>query len=200
MLLLLTLACGERDTGVLPGECDTANDTGPFQVGLIDPECICEEPSAEIGTGIDAFTSHLDGDCLQMVHGPQGGWHLPGALRAENTRNVVEIVAYAEINGERITDELTYRVQLVDEVDETCAGSFPNMFLYLTSQFIDPELKPPELVSCQEVTITMCIDDTGGNATCDELRVMVAPDPRDIELGLVGECEACPVFDSQDTG
>ena len=190
LFLMLGMACGEQDSGELP-DCDTAADTGPFQVGEIDGVCVCEDARVEIGTGMESWESHDEGACLQMVHGPHGGWHLPAALFAENTRSVVEIVAYVEVGGERMTDELTYRVQLVDNED-TCGGYFPNMFLYLTSKHIDPELAPPELIACQEAVIVMCVDDTGGNATCTEHSVIVAPDDADVENGMVAACEACP--------
>ncbi len=192
LVLLLTVACGERDSGKSESSetCDTG-DTG-IQVGVIDPECRCEESTVTIGSGVEAYEPVQDGSCLQMVHGPQGGWHLPGALLVGNTRNVVEILAWAEWQDQRITDELSYRVQLVPGELGTCEGSFPNMFLYLTSKYIDDELRPPEIIACEEVTITMCVDDTGGNASCGDLTVIVAPDPDDVTSELVAPCGLCP--------
>ena len=193
-VLILLVGCGDRDTSVDdtgPEACDPSDtaDSG-LQVGVIGGECRCEDAAITIGEGGEQYVPPVEGACLQMVHGPQGGWHLPAALLASNTRNVISIVAWAETGGVRMTDELTYRVQLVPE--DTCEGSFPNMYLYLTTKHSSPEDNPAELFSCQEVVITMCIDDTGGNAVCGERTVVVAPDPRDVEKGMVPACEACP--------
>lgn len=191
---LLLLACGERDTSdpkeTDPPSCDTSDtgDTG-LQVGVIEGACRCEDPLVAIGEGLDHFVAPVEGECLQMVHGPQGGWHLPAAVLATNTRNVVSILAWAETEGVRMTDELTYRVQLVPE--DTCEGSFPNMYLYLTAKHTGSEDNPAELFSCKEAVITMCVEDTGGNAVCGERTVLVAPDPRDVEKGMVPACEPC---------
>jgi hypothetical protein len=39
-------------------------------------------PQAELGTGELEFETIADGDPMLVVHGPQGGYHLVGAMRA----------------------------------------------------------------------------------------------------------------------
>lgn len=62
-LVLLVAACSES-----PDE--PAADAGP--------------PTLEIGTGHRDFEALSDGDSIQIVQGPQGGYHFFGSLRATN--------------------------------------------------------------------------------------------------------------------
>lgn len=195
LLNLLLIACTSS-----PGDksneseltCDTAvvGDTG-VQVGLIDPSCRCEEPTLAIGTGMESYVPVAEGADVQMVHGPQGGWHVLSAVQITHTRNVVEMQArvYDVETGAAVTGDLVYRVQLVD--DGGCVGSFPNMYLYLdVTALVDGERDtPPELLSCRQVRITVCASDTGGRELCEEKQVRVLPDPADIESGLAQACD-----------
>ncbi|MEZ4234704.1 MAG: hypothetical protein R3F59_00755 [Myxococcota bacterium] len=58
--------------GCHPGDAATG-DTAPST-----PTCGAE---VVLGTGTDAFVEVADGDPLPLVFGPQGGYHLPLALR-----------------------------------------------------------------------------------------------------------------------
>ena len=40
-----------------------------------------EEPRVEIGTGTTSFVDISDGDDVELVKGPQGGWHIDVTLR-----------------------------------------------------------------------------------------------------------------------
>ena len=187
-MLWWLLACGENDRPQDDSACPAeARDTGS-QVGVIADVCRCEEPIAEIGTGIEVYEDIVD-DTLVMVHGPQGGWHLPAALRVHNTRNVISIVARVTDvqTGIQVTEDLTYRVQVVQ--DDTCIGSYPNMFLYLWAEDLDPEATEAEAISCREVDIEMCVEDSGGRSFCETRRVFVEPDPVDVASAQAPECE-----------
>ncbi len=46
--------------------------------------CSAEDPQPawlELGAGLDAFEALDQGDSVELVHGPQGGWHVDLALR-----------------------------------------------------------------------------------------------------------------------
>lgn len=195
LLNLLLIAChsspsDKPDESVLACDTATVGDTG-VQVGIIDPICRCEAPTLAIGTGMESYEPVEEGADVQMVHGPQGGWHVLSAVQITNTRNVVEMVArvYDVETETPVTSELVYRVQLVN--DGGCVGSFPNMYLYLdVSALVDGERDtPPELLSCRQVRVSVCASDTGGRALCEEKVVRVLPDPADIESGLAQSCE-----------
>jgi len=44
--------------------------------------CAQPEPAFELGTGELEFEALADGDEILVIHGPQGGYHLLGSLRA----------------------------------------------------------------------------------------------------------------------
>lgn len=192
-LLLVLTACdaGPRGPKDSLAVCDSEveGDTG-IQVGVIDPVCRCHTPTLEIGTGIEGYEPVEEGAFIPMVHGAQGGWHLQGAARITNTRNVVQLVAqvFDVESGQAVTTELTYRLQLV--AGEACDGTVPNMILYLdTTAMADGERDtPPELLSCKEMRIVMCASDTGGREVCSEKRAIAQPDPADVESGLAQDC------------
>ena len=41
-------------------------------------------PSIEIGTGTDSFIPILDGEDIELIAGPQGGWHIEAAIRFQS--------------------------------------------------------------------------------------------------------------------
>jgi len=60
----------------------------PVAIFVTALQCLCgchgeEQQSAwlELGVGLDAFESLDPGDAVELVHGPQGGWHVDLALR-----------------------------------------------------------------------------------------------------------------------
>ena len=84
--LLKLLACPSTPQDSTPETgCDPQGEDTGIQVGTIDEACRCTDPVLEIGTGVTAFETVAPDSCLEMVHGPQGGWHLPSALRVQNT-------------------------------------------------------------------------------------------------------------------
>ena len=172
--------------GPSPGETGCSHEDTGQQIGTIDASCRCLDPELEIGVGVTAFEAM--GDEVEMVHGPQGSWHLPGALRIVNSRNIVRIqtTAWDTATGVVVAPEQNLHVQLVPE--DTCQGSYPNMFLYLETDELDAEQTTAFALSCRDVTIEMCITDTGGRDACVETTVFVQPDPQDV---LDGEAEAC---------
>jgi len=190
MFLLGLIACPGGPSDTAPddsAETCPLEDTGT-QIGLIEAECACEEPWAALGTGIEGF-EELPVEGLEMVHGPQGGWHLPAALRVGNTRNVVRIHAQVTdvLTGIPVTEELKYHVQLVAE--EGCQGSYPNMYLYLDVDDLAPGETEAVGLSCRDVVIEMCVTDTGGREFCVEETVFVLPDPTDVASAQAPECD-----------
>lgn len=58
-------------------------DDGPSDDGVDagDPADLGGEPRVEIGTGVTTFVPIEDGDDVELVNGPQGGWHVDVTLR-----------------------------------------------------------------------------------------------------------------------
>lgn len=193
-LWLLGLAC----TGKTPvtDDSDTDSqvvcDTGPsadtgFQIGVIDPICRCEDPTLVIGSGEHTWADLPEGSQLEMVHGPQGGWHMLGSAKLCNTRNVATIhFTITDNDSSVVVSDNTYRVALVTEED-SCCGYYPGMYGFLSvSDLAEGELNtPPELLACHEVTLTMETTDSGGHSQTESTIVTAIPDPDDSTI-------ACP--------
>ncbi len=191
-MLVLALACSSAgaDSGSLPG---CATDVAPgtrAPAGTLDPGCACDPPAVEAGTGVLTFAPLEDGDDLAMVHGPQGGWHLVGAVRLENFRSVVDVSVQAWIGEVPITSELTYRNVL--EPDGVCAGTLLDLYLYLDTHWLvgagEPSGTPAELMACRTATLELCALDSDGRQGCDAVDVVVQPDRTDLVSGHVSAC------------
>jgi len=66
---------------------DTNDSGADFEVGAPDPglaldsEGVFGDPWIELGTGWSVFETLTDGDPIELVAGPQGGWHVDVSLR-----------------------------------------------------------------------------------------------------------------------
>ena len=127
-------------------------DTGE-EVGDIDETCRCEVDRVEAGTGETEWVAIEDGDTLQMVHGPQDGWHLLGAVRVHATLSVVTLQgnAWDVESGQRLTTEISTRVQLYPS-DQACMGIYPDIYLYLDPSHYPKSTIPVE-VACRDVQV-----------------------------------------------
>lgn len=185
---ILLLACSEPDDTGCP---QIENGT---QVGAFDPACACEEPTVSIGTTVVeqegqqtalVYAPVPDGR-LQMVHGPQGGWHLNAGLWLTGTRSIVTLSTRVLFGETEVSPPNEAYVQLVDEPD--CAGSFPGLTLYL---FTEESLGDvvPKVLACEQVQVEVCAGDSSGRTTCQRDTWTLLPDPRDVEEGLVEDCQ-----------
>lgn len=184
-LVCALCACSDREDSAVPPGCDTGPDTG-FQVGELDPGCRCEDAVVRAGTGELAFTPLVPGQDLTLIHGPQNGWHLSGAVEVSYTRDVVALQLEVLYGGQRVTPELASRVLLVEA--GPCVGTLPNLFLYLDTTALSASATPPEVLACQTLEVRMCAEDSGGRGACDTVAVRAVPDPLDVESGLVAAC------------
>ena len=187
-MLLLILACAKPDDTGCP---QVENGT---QVGSFDAACACEQPSLTIGTSIIkdgvltpvlAYAPVSDGR-IRMVHGVQGGWHATAGMWLTGTRSIVTLQTRVMFGTTEVSPLSEAYVQLVDE--EGCAGSFPGLTLYLFTEesFGDTV---PQVLSCQEVEVEICAQDSGGRDLCSTETWTLLPDLADVEGGLVEDCE-----------
>ena len=181
-LTLLSCTAGGADSG----DCELAGVTEGL--GIIESECACLEPRLEVGTGERSFIPLEDGDDLEIVHGPQGGWHLLAAAWAENMRDVVQFEIWAEFEetGERFTTQMSYRAPLVCE--DTCVGVFTDIFMFIDVNHFE-DFIPPTTMACESVLMGICASDHDGREACGEKRVRAVPDPDDVKEGLAAPCE-----------
>lgn len=102
LLATLLLACA-------PNDLDSADPCAPG-----------EEPALTIGTGETGFEPLPDDGQLELIHGPQGGYHVVIALEARfiDSSSAVEAELEARIDGEevgRTLPILTFRCDRVTD-------------------------------------------------------------------------------------
>jgi hypothetical protein len=165
-MLLLILACAKPDDTGCP---QVENGT---QVGSFDAACACEQPSLTIGTSI--IKDGVGGPVLAYESVSDGRVRIV-TLQTRVMFGTTEVSPFSEAY-----------VQLVDE--EGCAGSFPGLTLYLFTEesFGDTV---PKVLSCQEVEVEICAQDSGGRDLCSTETWTLLPDLADVEEGLVEDCE-----------
>ena len=119
-----------------------------------------------------------------MVHGPQGGWHMLGAIRATNTTSIIQSPLKSRLEYGVFISDTDYHVMLKMDENEECTGIYPAMFGFLdVSELVDGDLdEPAELLSYAEVEMTMSIEDhTEPNPDgFGSLVVTAIPDPQDV--------------------
>ena len=192
LVVALSLGCTSAgtDTARFPACHSPVAPGTSTPAGTLEPTCACLAPVVEVGTGELVFSPLEDGDELRMVHGPQGGWHLLGAVRLTGFRTVVDVRPSARIGELPITAELSYRNLL--EPEGPCVGTMVDLFLYLDTYWLveagEPTGTPAELISCRDVTMEICARDSDGRDECDTVELRVLPDRTDVATGLVDGC------------
>lgn len=171
-VLTVLVACAEApvddssvETGTpVPVQTAATGDTGPAE-----PTCPI---STELGTGVNAFASLEDGDELVMVYGPQGGYHLPLALRGCSVGPQLQTTLRGTVVD---TGQVVVQILLPHAWTATdeCCGTLLDVFGYLFS--VDPDWSPLDL---DGVAVDLFMEQTDGTTTVeDTVRVMVrAPD------------------------
>ncbi|MBM4368126.1 MAG: hypothetical protein FJ102_18085 [Deltaproteobacteria bacterium] len=149
--------------------------------------CGCEASVDVGGTSYDddgrpIWVEMPAGSEQTMVHGPQGGWHVLAAARVQGTAEVVSIEYTIEYPAREA--QLSYglfRVMLVAEGE--CGGYYPSMFgiLDVAALAAGDADTPPELLGGEELLLRMDVDDGEGAKASDEVTVVAALDPQDVE-------------------
>ena len=176
LVVALAVACtGRSEPSERPGETGEVDTAGP---------CQSAPAAVEIGTGDSEFVALSEDDPVVMVHGPQGGWHMLGSVRALYTTPVVNIRFLIETESGDVIADNNLNVLLIEEDD--CQGLYPGMYAYLDVGALaeDDRDTPPELLSYARVRMTGTVTDQEGRVATDARWVTAVPDPQDIEDGL----------------
>ncbi|MCK6525356.1 hypothetical protein L6R49_28455 [Myxococcota bacterium] len=139
-----------------------------------------DEVTVEVGTGDEVYTPLSPGDPVTMVHGPQGGWHILGSARVQNSAEIVTLrYTIHTLDGGVLIADNTYRVLLVDE--PPCGGSFPGMYAYLNVAALaeGDNDTPPELLADAPLRMRIEATDDAGASGVGEIEVIAALDPID---------------------
>ena len=150
----------------LPEDTSVPVDTSP-------PPHPCEDktPRIEIGTGELDFEVLEDGAALEIIHGPQGGWHLVGSVQALYLTSPVHI-HYEIFNAEgvRVSDS-TFYVGLV--FPDQCMTYYPGMYgiLDISGMDLPSSTTPPDVLAGTSVRLRMEVTDYKNVSVHDEVWV-----------------------------
>ncbi len=119
------------------------------------------KPWLELGTGASEFTPLRDGDAVDIVRGPQGGFHIWGALRASPELDpqaiAVKYFVYSATGAEISVN--AYRINLTQREDHSEWHGLLG---------IVPE---PAVVTGTEVLLRIEVVDSALQTAADERRV-----------------------------
>lgn len=171
----------EVDTPVV----DTPVDPTP---NLPDDPCYDEVPVVHLGTGGDGFHPLTPGQDLEMVHGPQGGWHVWIAVRADHVMSqvaqVLDIVDVASgvsvVDAEAVTS--LYNLSPLVPGPWACEGVHWAGLGLLDVDTFAPGLNPDTALCGHEVEIRVTLRhpfDDRPLLDDDVVRVILQPDPAD---------------------
>jgi len=185
-LALLFSGCSgtgtDQDTRGGGGSPVSDASVGPDDGSEPSVECGEGEPSAVIGTGDQEFESLSAGDPVTMVHGPQGGWHILGSLRARHIHPVVDIsyTIQSPFHSETVSMN-NYRVLLTEGDD--CTGTFLGMYGYLIGLPGEDfeNIYIPDLLGGHTLELRMDIRDLNGVELTSTVEILAELDPIDIE-------------------
>lgn len=124
LALLSALACTDPGDPGDPKDSVPATDSAPVT------DACPGDPAVEIGTGDREFISIEDGDQLPLIHGPQGGNHILGAIRLWNIDPIVLIrYTLTRLDNAFLYSDNTYRLQVVPEAE--CQWYYLNLYGYI---------------------------------------------------------------------
>jgi hypothetical protein len=116
----------------------------------------------EVGTGSSDFEALTDGQSVQIIHGPQGGYHVWAALRASRSKVAPEraqVYARLSFNGTELSAN-GYSLNLVE------VGDF---YEWYGLQALIPD---PTAVDGQTVLLRLELTDSTGFTATDERRLV----------------------------
>lgn len=131
---------------------DTNDSSADFIVGTPEPTLPTEtdgifgDPWLELGTGTSSFVSLSDGDTVELVHGPQGGWHVDATLSFGGFGPAGVTVSYEAVNSDADRVSFVTRAEFFEanvlEADEGWerVGDRIVFDIATDSQVIDTEL------------------------------------------------------------
>jgi len=173
LIPVLAVACGDGDGG---------NDTGPSGP--------CDEGPATVDPGVGEFTLEVlnGGESVNMVHGPQGGWHVDTAALIGNTGDVVQIVPSLLLteSGESIAGvgQVAETIALAAYDDEICEGNIVAIRAYVDDvQHPAPYSDHICSLEGKEVELTLTVTDVvTGDSGSGSVEFILHIDPNDADL------------------
>jgi len=140
----------------------------------VPPDLAGAEPRVEIGTGVTTFIPITDGDDVELVNGPQGGWHVDVTLRLYDV-NPQELTM--RIEGYDAESEMAIGVPIERILTERRVQPEGDHWLRLGDQLIFAIEAPDQVVDTDvriEVRITT---PEGATATAEKVVHVIDEEP-----------------------
>jgi len=133
--------------------------------------CADAAPSLRLGTGDVALEPLDPGATVDLVHGPQGGWHLLVSVGATGTADAVHLgLQLTELASQQLVADSAYDLLLVR--DTACEGLAIGLFAYLDTSAIDPDRAADEVLSGAELRLDVALRDADGLVLSDSVTVV----------------------------
>jgi hypothetical protein len=159
-LALGLAACGPGPLG--PTDSGRQEAPPPADGGTDAGTSATAPPPLEVGTGLSGFEPVSDGQSLEVIFGPQGGYHVWAAIRASK-KDVTPDRAQVRvklIKDGTVLSENPYQLNLVD------SGGF---YEWYALQALVPD---PAVVDGQTVTVRIELSDRIGRSAADEVTIV----------------------------
>jgi hypothetical protein len=154
---LVTLACGGAATSTSPTK--TTVDDGSKA-----------PPTFVVGTGKDAYTATEDGATVEIIHGPQGGYHLWGAFRVKGISRGIASVTYDVARDGSPVTPLSSTTYEVDPFPRAGGREWAGLIGYVPNDQLALTANTP-------VVLSMTLTDASGTVLHDERHVVAGPVP-----------------------
>lgn len=126
----------------------------------------CDTPAVAVGTGVDRFEPLAEDADVDVINGPQGGWHVLGAVRTWGMGEVARVdwTLDRASDGARVGD-LLYTVATTP-TPRACSREFAGLFGVLSLDGVphDEGDTPADAVDGERLVSTMTVTDDGDRA------------------------------------
>lgn len=136
------------------------------------------EPAVEVGTGVDGFVALADGDTIDVVLGPQGGFHVYGSMRVTgiDPGNPADLTATNNPttrftvlrDGARLDIDASRYTQGLESAGE---------HFEMIGRLVILDIQTDDEVANAEVELTVEVTDVNGRAASDTRRLIAVPSP-----------------------
>lgn len=114
--------------------------------------------SLRLGTGDLALEPLSPGASVDLVHGPQGGWHLLVSVGATGTADAVHLgLQLTELASTQRVADSAYDLLLARE--DACEGLAIGLFAYLDTSAIDPDRAADQVLSGAALRLDVTLRD-----------------------------------------
>jgi hypothetical protein len=154
-------------TFLLPG-CGAAPAPGSSKATVDDGRTAA--PTFVVGSGKDAYAATADGSTVEIIHGPQGGYHLWGAFRVTGVAPGFVSVTYVVSRDTLPPTPLSSTTYEVDPFARAGGREWAGLIGYVPNDQL-------EATANQPVVLSMTLTDATGAVLHDARHVVAGPVP-----------------------